>query len=179
MTSERKDIRDGLRAVIVAAQTGVGDRVYENRVHPFRHKSLPAVSIFTRSEDVRVNSEGPRLYVREVEAVVQVVIDGEKDVDDRCDLLCGEVEDAIELSSLVADLPPLARLELVRIEGPELDRDGTRTICGANLVYVATYEQEITFDDDDLVDLTRVDTEVETHAPRTGPELTDTLTLPE
>lgn len=177
MTSERKQIREGFKATLIAAATDVGDRVSENRVHPFFHKSLPAACIFTRSEDISINAEGPRLYVRDAEVVVQVVLDGERDVDDRCDVLCGELERAIELSAMIDEIPALARIELQRVEGPEINRDGTRTVCGANLVYLARYEQEITADDSDFVELETVATEIETDEQREGAELTDELSL--
>lgn len=177
MSSQRRQIREAFKAVLVAAETACGDRIAENRVRPFKHKDLPAVSLFTQSESVQVNSEGPRLYVRECEVIVNLVLDGEADVDDAADLICDELEAAIEGPDLVNMVGDLALVELVRVEGPYLDRDGSKVLGGVRLVYLATYEDEVIESEGELVDLERVHTEVDTSPSRPGPELEDELDL--
>lgn len=178
MSSQRRQIREAFRSVLIAAETSCGDHIEENRVRPFRHKQLPAVSLFTQSESVAVNSEGPRLYVRECEVIVNLVVDGERDVDDEADRICDELEAAIEGPDLVSMVAELARVELIRVEGPYLDRDGSKVLGGVRLVYLATYEDEITEEAGDIVDFQRVHTEVDTSASNPGPELEDELELP-
>lgn len=175
MTAQRRAIRDATKAAIVAAGTSLGDRVFENRVIPFRHSQLPAASIYTTAESVGVLAESPRLYSRELRLVVQLVVQGDEDVDDRIDALSEEVERAMEFGGLIEAVPALGDLELSSVEGPELDSDGARIIGMLNLVYSATYERGYEVDDAELDDFTGATASIETHAPRDGAEAVTTF----
>jgi hypothetical protein len=175
VTVQRKAIRGAFAATIVAASTGLEARVFENRVRPFRHNQLPAASIFTRSETAEVNSEGPRLYQRELEVYVQLVVDGDVDVDDRIDDLADEVEVAIEADPTLGALAGVADTELDRIEGPELSSDGSRIVAMAALVYRVTYEREFLPEGGPLGDFTGGELEIDSHDPREGAEATETF----
>lgn len=177
MTVQRKAIRGAAKAIIVAAATDMGDRVFENRVRPFRHNQLPAASLFTRSESVEVNSEGPRLYQRDLELYVQVVVDGEDDVDDRIDEIADAVEVAMEADPTLGALSFVADTELDRIEGPELSSDGSRIVGMAALVYRVTYEREFLPQGSALEDFTGGGLEIDSHEPRAGAEASEQFTV--
>ncbi|MEM9378418.1 MAG: hypothetical protein AAGB93_00615 [Planctomycetota bacterium] len=176
MTAHRREIREAVAAAIVAAGTALGTRVFENRVDPIQHQQMPAASVFTQSEEVTKLHEGPRMYVRDCELVVEIVARGSGAVDDVIDGICEEVETAIELANLPATIAPLALLELARVEGPVVIRDGSRPIGAVELTYLAKYEDEIAFPEP-TDDLTTVRTELETHEPREGPEAVDETTI--
>ncbi|MEL6429738.1 MAG: hypothetical protein AAFR54_11215 [Planctomycetota bacterium] len=178
MTVQRRAIRDATKVVLVAAATGLGESVFENRVDPFRHRDLPAASIFTRAEQVSTFSEDPRGYIRDLELVVQLVVDGDGDVDDAIDELADEVERAIELGDLIETVPELADVTLERVEGPLLADEGRRAVAMLQLVYQARYAREFAVDADELTPFTGGTLSIDSHRPREGAEAESTFDVP-
>lgn len=170
MTIQRSEIRGAIKGLLVAAETALGDRVFENRVRPFRHRQLPAASVYSRGETVEVNSEGPRLYNRRAEVYIQIVVDGEDDVDDQSDAIAEQVELAMETSRELLDVPGVADFELTRVDGPELDGDGRHVIGMVQLVYEVQYEREFADATGALEDFTGGNVDIESAASRPGAE---------
>lgn len=94
--SERKLIREAIAKRIVDAATAAGSRVYENRARPLWDKQfftqLPAVLVYTTTEDVEIFNASPREYKRTLEVAIELVASGDADVDDALDLLAAAIE---------------------------------------------------------------------------------------
>lgn len=175
MTLQRKKIREAAAAAIVAASTDLGSRVHENRVLPFQHRELPACSIYTQGEVVDELTRAPLEYARACELVVQVVVDGNRDVDDEADALCQQVENAIHNSANLSGQADFVRL--TRVVGPELAEEGRAVVAGVNLVFEALYSAEAVTTEAPADDFATAHAEHETHAPRAGAEATDDVEL--
>ncbi len=168
MTAARRAIVEAAVAAVSGGVAALGGRVASNRVRSWQHSQLPAATVFTRGEAVSVIDEAPLLYRRDLELVVQVVDHANDVVDAQLDLLGDAIETAMHHSVRLGGL--VAILILSRVEGPEIDEDGNRPIGGLNIVFTATYEQEVGEAPEQSIDLERLHVEFETHAPRTGPE---------
>lgn len=100
MAHPRKLIRAAIVAVLQAANTTAGQRVYKSRSTPWRNIELPAISVWSTEELVDEGSEesSPRELVRgadfNVDLVLAMPADG--DVDDALDDFAEQVEDALK-----------------------------------------------------------------------------------
>lgn len=175
MTLQRKRIREAAAAAIKAASTALGSRVHENRVLPFQHRELPACSIYTQGEVVDELTRAPLEYSRACELVVQIVVDGNRDVDDEADALCEAVEHAIHNSGNLSNQADFVRL--TRVVGPELAEEGRAVVAGVNLVFEALYPWTALTTDEPADDFAIARAEYETHAPRDGAEAIDDVAL--
>lgn len=94
-THARALIRANIVAMITAAGTAAGDRVYPNRVLPLHRQALPAIVVFTTGEDAGEPTSGPlRVYPKTVDVVVAIYAAG-GELDDNLDAMCLAVERAI------------------------------------------------------------------------------------
>lgn len=92
---QRKTIRDGIAAALVAAGTSAGDRVYPTRVVPWKRLELPAVSVYVLSESSDDGQTAPREYKRKAQISVEAAVKPGGSVDDALDQLALEIEEAM------------------------------------------------------------------------------------
>lgn len=102
----RAAIRTAARSLIVAAATAAGSRVYTNRTEPMEQAptelgggiALPAVLLYTPSEESEIFDESPRRYRRRLtlraECVRRISADTAA-IDDELDTFAGQVERAL------------------------------------------------------------------------------------
>ena len=95
MAHVRKTIRDN----IVTACTGLtttGSRVYRSRVYPLDTTNLPGLCIYTRSEDIEVDTlTRPRSHNRNLSIVVEAYVRGTSNFDNSLDTIATEIEVAL------------------------------------------------------------------------------------
>jgi hypothetical protein len=91
----RKLIRDN----IVAAVTGLnatGTNVFKSRVYPLSAESLPALTVYTRSEEVTQSTISiPRTIERTLTVSIDSYVQGLTNYEDSLDAIAVEVENAI------------------------------------------------------------------------------------
>ena len=94
MAHARKNIRDAA-AQLLAGLSQTGARVYPSRYYPVDEASLPAICIYTISEESDADSMGPRNLVRRLQLAVEIVARAVDTLDDTLDEIAAEVEAAI------------------------------------------------------------------------------------
>jgi len=96
MSKKRKDIRNEVVSVLKRANIVIAANILANRSIPYESKLLPAISVYTRADEVAGEfSSAPRLLKKSLELIVEVVLQDQKDdvAADRLDDLCEKVED--------------------------------------------------------------------------------------
>lgn len=139
-THPRQQIREAVKAALVAASTAAGSRVYESRGIPWGMGELPAISVYSLNEQVDEGSRttAPRELDRTVNVAVDLVVSvpAQGAVDDVLDALALQVENAMHadrtLGGVASDLM-LISTEMGTVEG------GQRPIAAAQLVYAVQY----------------------------------------
>jgi hypothetical protein len=98
VTTLRKSIRAQVTALLKAASTAAGDRVYPSRFYPFWKQPFPLITVFTPSEDSTVSGQYPTHEDRRVRVNVQAIARTvEADCEDSLDDLCDEIEDVLDV----------------------------------------------------------------------------------
>jgi hypothetical protein len=164
--------RSLIRAAMVAAlmgETSAEDRVFSERVIPYKRNELPILAVYTVGEDVDAGSlaTSPRELTRQLHVAIEgwVAPGSDGAVEDVLDSLAAEVEAAIHadpyLGGLCADLV---------LEGtePDIGREGDRLMGLIVLTYRVTYRTLAPdVDNSNLDDFLRVDAQ---HALRVADE---------
>jgi len=133
--THRKEIRNKV-VEILKDKTGVKDRVYSNRVIPIGSYQLPAISIYTRSEILRIINDSPRQYERTLQLVIDIAASATNDLDDVIDDLAISVEKVMENNEALDDL--VSDITLIETE-IGLDSNADKLIGIASLVYEVKY----------------------------------------
>ena len=95
MAHVRKNIRDNV-ATTLTGLTTTGSNVFKTRLFPLGEAKLPALCIYTKTENITYPTiSPPRTQVRELEVIVEAYIKGTDAVDDMLDVIAVEVEEAI------------------------------------------------------------------------------------
>jgi hypothetical protein len=138
MSTQRKKIRQAIKALLLD-NTPAGARVWTNRPNPLSQRpgqqsassQLPAILIYTRSEDSEVFNESPRQYKRTVEVVVEIAAAMNDDIDDTLDDYAQTVENLILLDDRLGTDPDDAG-EYVA-DGTELTRSSMTIVDGGEI----------------------------------------------
>ena len=95
MSHVRKQIRDDI-VTTVTGLTTTGSKVYQSRVYPISAGSLPALTVYTKSESSVYQTIGyPRTVERTMTVVVEAYCQGTTGYDNTLDQIAVEVEEAI------------------------------------------------------------------------------------
>jgi hypothetical protein len=107
--------------------TDAEDRIYGSRAKPLFDQFLPAIIVYTRSENIleeRFASDGYGASKRDLEVAIEAVVLGNEQVDDILDNIAKQIEDALdgfEMESRKADILKLKSTEIdVSIEGSKI-----------------------------------------------------------
>ncbi len=97
MAHQRKLIRDALVCRLISAGTMAERRVFGSRAAALFPKELPAILVYSKSEQVEISVESPREYKRNLVVSVELVAqaDSEDMLDDVLDDFASQVETAI------------------------------------------------------------------------------------
>lgn len=93
---ERRAIREACKAQLVAAATVAGSRVYETRSTPFARVELPAIAIYTESEESEDKQSAPRELTRTLELKIEACVEALDNVDDSMDAIALQIETAMD-----------------------------------------------------------------------------------
>lgn len=107
--------------------TDAEDRIYGSRAKPLFDQFLPAIIVYTRSENIleeRFTSDGYGASRRDLEVAIEAVVLGNEQVDDILDNIAKQIEDALdgfEMETRKADILKLKSTEIdVSIEGSKI-----------------------------------------------------------
>lgn len=95
MAHVRKQIRDNIVTTVTGLAT-TGTKVYQSRVYPISAASLPALTVYTKSETSEYITMGyPRTVERTMTVVVEAYCQGITGYDNTLDQISVEVEEAV------------------------------------------------------------------------------------
>lgn len=130
----RKEIRNATTAALKAAMT---ETVVSSRTYPLAPEELPAVLVFTNSEDLTVKTQArPRVLERSCELVVECYASDTVSIEDEFDRMCALVEETVFADSVLKALTK--GLSLTQITS-DVSEKGDQTIGVIRLTFSAVY----------------------------------------
>lgn len=95
MAHVRKNIRDNITTTLTGLAT-TGSNVFQTRLFPIEESKVPALCIYTKSEQTEFATMArPRTQMRELEVMVEAYIKGTSELDNTIDTIAVEVEEAL------------------------------------------------------------------------------------
>lgn len=135
MTHVRKQIRDKVETLLTGLST-TGSRVYSTRLYRTESANLPCLLIYTKSENVAIDSLYPLKYERQLEVIVDGVAAATSNLDDTLDAISLEVEEALAANHT---LDGLAKDTILTGSEIEFNADGEKPIGTIRLIFNVTY----------------------------------------
>jgi hypothetical protein len=137
----RQLIREAVKDALIEADTSAGERVYGNRMVPWRRTQLPAIAVYTLEESVDPDSKttAPRILRRTLQLVVDAVTEESSTIEDELDALCVQIEAAMDTDETFSDVCARSILESTDIDILE---DGEKLLGRARLIYAVEYDTE-------------------------------------
>jgi hypothetical protein len=144
MAHPRKLIREEIVSILKSEVPSVADTsIFESRIEPiFDRAILPAIAVYTKSESSEAFNDHHRIYQRDLEIAVEILVQGNNDTDDAIDDICEEIEAALN-STRHERSSNYQSIELTQTEVAFL-AEGSRPKAAARLTFLIKYEtQEI------------------------------------
>lgn len=142
MAHPRKLVRDAVVAILKNA-TAAGARVYATRIEPIRKSPLPAIAVYTLSEETEptISNTAPRELVRIVKVEVSgfVAHSDAIPVDDAMDALAEEIEAALGADRYLSGAAGDSMLESTIMQVREEDARSDPLIGIVTLTYAVEY----------------------------------------
>lgn len=167
MAHERKQIRDKIKNLLLAAGTQAGSNIFSNRMLSYFKTELPSINVLTFEEDNEKRTESPRELQRNLQVKIEIRVKELEDPEDKLDEISEEIEDAIEddffTNNPFFDLDFVEDFWLKRTEGGIEIKGEQQT--GLQILYYdcqyITQEPPNKTVKDDVQDLNRIDVETE------------------
>ena len=136
MSHVRQQIRERV-ATVLTGLTTTGSNVYESRVNALNESKLPALVIYSKSENSEITTIGTGLGIeRNLVITVEAYVKANSNFDDTIDTICAEVETAMGNDRTLNGLAKFSHLGSTEIE---FDGDGENPVGYATLEYVVQY----------------------------------------
>lgn len=137
MNHQRREIRDKVKDILIAASTVAGDRIYPNRASTNFGKTYPLIRIWMLDESAEPLDVTTSKYKRTLQLVIEGVVQGNGDkVDDLLDQMAFEIESAMKADPALGDTA--IESSLVMSEAI-LDDSGSPPIAKVGLQYEVKY----------------------------------------
>ena len=95
MAHVRKSIRDNITTTLTGLTT-TGSNVFQTRLFPIEESKVPALCIYTKSEESEYATlTTPRTQTRALEVMVEAYVKGTANLDNTIDTISVEVEEAL------------------------------------------------------------------------------------
>lgn len=115
MSAERKAIRQAVAALLVG-KTAANARVFATRAFPlWDQDELPAILVYTETEDSSVFDAAPKRYKRTVRVAIQCVVRADAALDDALDDMAEAVENQIALDDTLGGLASDCRVTQIEM----------------------------------------------------------------
>tara|TARA_R100001460_G_scaffold24860_1_gene49978 strand:+ start:355 stop:801 length:447 start_codon:yes stop_codon:yes gene_type:complete len=132
----RQQIRERVGTVLTGLTT-TASRVYESRVYPLQDSELPALLIYTKTEESEpLVMSSDRVMERELSIAIECYAKANSNFDDTIDTICKEVEEAIAVDTTLNGLAKDIYIESTDIE---FNADGESPVGYATLTFLTTY----------------------------------------
>lgn len=136
MSHVRQQIRERV-ATVLTGLTTTGSNVYESRVYALNESKLPALVVYSKSENSEITTIGTGLGIeRNLTITVEAYVKANLNFDDTIDTICAEVETAMGNDRTLNGLAKFSYLGSTEIE---FDGDGENPVGYATLEYVVQY----------------------------------------
>lgn len=135
MSTGRKLAREDLVARLSSGIPEVSGRVFNSRPQALGEIELPAVCVYSKSENVRTVNSCPAMHDRGLQVYVEVMVRGSETLDNDLDDLCEKVEQELLQSSKQT---LFSKIELVSIDMGFSDQ-GRKPIGAARLTFEIGY----------------------------------------
>lgn len=134
--------RQSIREAVAARLRETFENVYASRAKPLFDQDLPAVLVYTNSEQIkreRWDTDGFGALTRELDLFVEAVDIGKDDLDDKLDALAEKIETALDGWEI-----PKRKSAVLRFKGTDTDLsiDGNKTYGAVRLAFSLTYLTE-------------------------------------
>lgn len=115
MSTKRKEIRQALTALLVAANIpNVMGKVYPSRARKIMPGELPVIAVYTRGEPtIEEFSQAPLEYKRHVNLVVEVIAKADENLDNTLDDIAQLVENVVFRNPTLSDKANDTRLSKI------------------------------------------------------------------
>ena len=136
MAHVRQSIRDNVVTAVPGLST-TGSNVFRSRVYPLGEGKLPALCVFTQSEEVEYTRlDRVRDLDRTLEVVIEAYVRATANYDTTLDTICAEVE-----AGMASDITRGGKSLDCKLTGTEFDfsDEGDRPIATARLTYSIDY----------------------------------------
>lgn len=133
----RQQIREQFATTVTGLST-TGSNVYQSRVYNLEESNLPAIIIYTKSEDSEPNNIGTnRVMMRTLTLVCECYVKAITNFDDTLDTIAKEIEVAVAADTTLNGL-----CKDVYIQSTEIDYNGE----GERPIGVGVFTFEITYE---------------------------------
>lgn len=112
-----QQIRDALKTALIGLTT-TGSRVFANRLHPLTASELPAIRLFTETEEAEQNGLSGQWRTRTLDFSVEACAKANSSLDDQLDQIGKELEIA-----LAAGITVSGRLLFPAYTGMQMDTE--------------------------------------------------------
>lgn len=132
----RTQIRERVGTLLTGLTT-TGSNVFQTRIYPLQNTSLPALIIYTQSEESEPQVIGTnRLTSRNLSLAVECYVKTASNFDDVIDTICKEVETAIANDRTLNGLAKDCYIESTDID---FNNEGEKPLAVATLVFLTNY----------------------------------------
>lgn len=139
-THVREQIRDRIASNVTSLST-TGDRVYKSRVWPLNADTMPALLVYSTSEDSATDIMGPSLVMnRELSVVVEGYVRNITVYDDKVDTIAKEVEIAMAADQTLNNLAKISYLSGTEIS---YSGEGDQPIAVVSMTYLVQYRTAV------------------------------------
>lgn len=149
MASRRKNIRHAicnvlkLRSPSGSYQTAAKGNIYPTRLTPLWSPELPAVCVYTLSEQANIYVKPNKSYYRDLTVVTEIIVTADEGCDDLLDELQEQVETLLHPIGFVVDPKTNAETadDILRMTGTEvgLSGQGSQTVLGSRISWNVPY----------------------------------------
>lgn len=94
---KRKLIREQIVSILKSNVTLVSsDYIFESRIEPiYESAKIPAIAVYTKEESSESFKDGGQIYQRDLQVAVEMLVQGNSNIDDSIDAICEEIESAL------------------------------------------------------------------------------------
>jgi hypothetical protein len=140
MSHVRQQIREQVATTVTGLST-TGSNVFQSRVYPLQDSNLPALLVYSISEDSNADVMGSTLVAqRDLNLVIEGYVKATANFDDTVDTICAEVEAAMGTDRTLNNLAKFSQLVGTEIN---YNGEGESPVGVVTLTYAVQYRTAV------------------------------------
>ena len=140
MSHVRQQIREQVATTVTGLST-TGSNVFQSRVYPLQDSNLPALLVYSISEDSNADVMGSTLVAqRDLNLVIEGYVKATANFDDTVDTICAEVEAAMGTDRTLNNLAKFSQLVSTEIN---YNGEGESPVGVVTLTYAVQYRTAV------------------------------------